>query len=167
MPPSLVRRLTLLASLTATACSSTGPSTFEESVAGTYKLQTVRGTNLPVPLFSQCGLPGAASPCAVCSESAASGTLTLKDTPREFSLSLVSTGTCVDPLGRSPTTPTSYTISASTSWSQSGSSGITFATNNMNLTSGSISGATLSTSFNWLSPDPGGQPAQVTAVFAK
>src|SRR6188472_1489731 len=162
MPPSQAFRLTLLASLIASACSSTGPSTFEESVAGTYKLQTVRGTNLPVPLFSQCSLPGASSPCAVCSESAASGTLTLKDNPREFSLSLVANATCVDPLG-----PTSYTISASTSWSQSGSSGITFATNNMNLTSGSISGATLSTSFNWLSPDPGGQPAQVTAVFSK
>jgi hypothetical protein len=152
--------------LVAAACSSSTGPTFENSVAGTYKLQTVRGAALPVPLFSQCSMGGAA-PCATCSESAASGTLTLKSNPREFSLSLVSNGTCVDPLGRSPTTANTYTISASTSWSQSGSAGISFATNNMNLSSGTLSGSTLSTSFNWLSLDPGGQPAQVTAVFVK
>lgn len=163
----MARSLGLSIVMLGVACtSSTGPSNLEKAVVGTYRLQTIRGTALPVPLFSQCSLGGTA-PCAACSESAASGTLTLKDSPREFTINLVSSGSCVDPLGQSPTTPHSYTITVTTSWSESGSANLSFGTNNMNLSSASISGSTLSTSFNWLSPDSGGQPAQVAAVFSK
>lgn len=162
-----MRVIALSVVVLAAACtSSTGPSNLETAVVGTYQLQTIKGTKLPVPLFTQCSLGGAA-PCAACSESAASGTLTLKDSPREFTINLVSSGSCVDPLGRSPTTPHSYTVTATTSWSASGTANITFASNTMNLSSAAVSGTTLSTSFNWLSADPGGQPAQVTAVFGK
>jgi hypothetical protein len=168
MTISMLRKLTLSTAILAAACSSssTGPSNSDRGIAGTYQLQTVRGSSLPVPLFGQCSL-GATQPCSVCSESAASGTLTLKNEPHDFSLSLVSSGVCVDPLSRSPTSASSHTNSLNGSWSTSGSSGVTFTSNNMNLASASISGSTLSTSFNWLNPDPGGQPAQVTAVFAK
>jgi len=168
MTISVLRKLTLVTAMLAAACSSssTGPSNSDQGIAGTYQLQTVRSSSLPVPLFGQCSL-GAAQPCSACSESAASGTLTLKTEPRDFSLSLVSSGVCVDPLSRSPTSTSGHTISVSGSWSTSGTSGVTFTSNNMNLASASISGSTLSTSFNWLNADPGGQPAQVTAVFAK
>jgi hypothetical protein len=164
---STARVLGLSVVILGVACtSSTGPSNLEKAVVGTYRLQTIRGATLPVPLFNQCSLGGAA-PCSACSETAASGTLTLKDSPREFTVSLVSSAVCVDPLGKAPTQLLSHTITATTSWSESGSAAISFGGNNMNLLSGSISGSTLSTSFNWLNPDAGGQPAQVTAVFGK
>ena len=164
----MLRGLTLSIAILAAACSSssTGPSDSDRGIGGTYQLQTVRGSSLPVLLFGQCTL-GASQPCSACAESAASGTLKLEANPRNYSLSLVSNGVCTDPLGRSPTSTVSHTLSVTGSWSTSGSSGVTFSGNNMNLTSGSISGSTLSTSFNWLNADAGGQPAQVTTVFAK
>jgi hypothetical protein len=163
-----VRRVLIVAvaGLIAACSSSTGPSNLEKQAAGTYQLKTVRGAALPAPLFSQCSIGGAA-PCATCSDAASSGTLTLNNDPLEFSIKLVASGTCVDPLGRSPTTPTGYTISATGSWRESGSATISFETNNMGLLSASVSGTTLSAQFNWLSPDPGGQAVPVTATFSK
>jgi hypothetical protein len=35
------------------------------------------------------------------------------------------------------------------------------------LSTGTLSGSAISTSFNWINPDPGGQPLAVTATFNK
>ena len=142
--------------------TGTNPSA---SADGTYQLRTVRGANLPVSLFPQCSL-GNSQPCAACSESAASGTLTLKSNPTSFDISLVANGTCVDPSGRSPTTTSTYTSGTTGSWSISGGT-ITFGSNQMGLSTGTLSGSTISTSFNWINPDPGGQPLPVTSTFNK
>ena len=161
------RGVLLSAAILVAACSSsTGPSKFEQSVAGTYQLKTVRGSALPVSLFGQCTL-NQPQPCSACTASATSGTLTLTTDPLNFTLSLVASGLCTDPQGRSPTSGKSYTISAGGKWSKSGSDGITFESNNMNFASATVSGSTLSASFNWLNNDPGGQPAAVTATFSK
>src|SRR5262245_15848803 len=172
MNRSTSRGITLLAAAclvaACTSSSSTGPSNSgtKADVTGTYRLTTVRGVALPVPLFGQCSL-GAPSPCAACAESAGSGTLTLKDNPREFSIALVANGICTDPLGRSPTTTSTYTVAAGGSWQDSGGVAISFQANNMNLSTATVSGSQLTASFNWLSPDPGGQAVAVTAVFNK
>src|SRR5436190_20435189 len=161
MHTSPVRALVLSALILAAACtSSTGPSTPETAIDGTYQLKTVRGTALPVALFGQCSL-GAGQPCSACTASATSGTLTLKNNPRDFTLSLVASGLCTDPLGRSPTLSNSYTISAGGSWSTWGSAGVALTSNNMNLASASVSGTSLCTSFDWVNAYAGGQTAAV------
>lgn len=161
--------------LIAMACGGsdvTGPTSEENAARGTYRLTSVRASPVPVALFGQCSL-GASQPCSACSASATSGSVTLetgaKDSdPNPVSVSLVASGPCVDPLGRSPTTTSSYTTSASGTWTTSGTT-ITFSMspNAMGISSASLSGSTLSMSFNWLNADSGGQPASVTAVFAK
>jgi hypothetical protein len=133
---------------------------------GTYQLQSVRGSSLPVPLFGQCSI-GGAPPCAPCSESATWGTLTLRTNPNQYTVTLIAGGVCVDPLGASPTTPHSYTTGATGSWSDNGGGTISFATNALNLSAGIVSGSTISVSFNWLNPTSGGPSAAVTAVFGK
>jgi hypothetical protein len=169
--------LWLLASVAfvGTACggkSSTGPSPEENAASGTYQLTSVRGAPLPVPLFGQCSL-GHSQPCAVCSASASSGSVTLEageksSDPNAFSITLSASGPCVDPQGVSPTNTSSYTTGASGTWTTSGST-ITFTigSNPMGISTATLSGSTLSMSFNWSSPDPGGQSAPVTAVFTK
>jgi hypothetical protein len=172
MTGPIVRALVFSCAVFVAACTtkSGGTSTDtgtnpSQSADGTYQLKTVRGTNLPVSLFGQCSL-GSPQPCAACSESAASGTLTLKSNPTSFEISLVANGTCVDPLGRSPTTTSTYTSGTGGSWSISGGT-ITFGSNQMNLSTGTLSGSTISASFNWINPDPGGQPLSVSATFTK
>jgi hypothetical protein len=172
MTVSIVRALVFSCAVFVAACTESGGTRTDtgtnpsESANGTYQLRTVRGTNIPVSLFSQCSLPGSTQPCAACSESAGSGTLTLKSNPASFDISLVANGTCVDPLGRSPTSTSTYTSGTTGSWSISGGT-ITFSSNQMNLSTGTLSGSTISTSFNWINPDPGGQPLSVSATFTK
>lgn len=167
---TIVRVLVLSCAVFAAACTSesggTGTNPSENPVAGTYQLRNLRATNLPVSLFAQCALNGNVQPCAACSESATSGTLTLKSNPSSFEISLVGTATCVDPLGRSPTTMNTHTSGTSGSWALSGSA-MSFSSNQMNLNSGTLSGTTISTSFNWPNPDPGGASVLLQAIFGK
>lgn len=143
---------------------STQPSDFVKATAGTYQLQLVRGSPLPVQLFGQCSI-GGQPPCAPCTESATSGTLTLGSSPPKYAINLIAGGPCVDPLGGGSTTTNSYITGAEGNWADAGGGTISFTSNALGLSAAAISGSSIATSFNWLHPSSGGTP--VTAVFGR
>jgi len=129
-------------------------------------LSTVNGAALPVVILPECQLGG--PPCAPCIMSASAGTLTLTP-PNEFSITLTTGQTCVDPLGRSPTSSGPTLTNTDTGvWSAQADGTITFRSGGLlNSRSGTQSGSSLTVSFDWLSNNAGTPNVPVTTQWSK
>jgi len=150
------------------ALASKGASSQPAGPPSVYTLRTVNGAALPVVLFPECQL-GGPPPCAVCIHAAASGTLTLTNGPENYSITVVTGTTCVDPQGVSPTSRGTLTNSDSGTWSAQADGTITFRSNSglLPLRSGTQSGSTLTVVVDWLSNNPGTPALPVTTQWGK
>ena len=156
------------AGIAGVALASKGASSQPSGPPSVYTLQAVNGAPLPVVLFPECQL-GGQPPCAPCIHAAASGTLTLTTAPETYSITLITGTTCVDPLGRSPTTTGTLTNSDSGTWSAQADGTTTFRSNGgvLILRSGTQSGSTLTVTVDWLSNNPGTPSLPVTTRWSK
>jgi hypothetical protein len=148
--------------LAAKGASSDSPS----GPPSIFTLRTINGAALPVVILPECQLGG--PPCAPCIMTATAGTLTLTP-PNEFNITLTTTQTCVDPLGRSPTSagPTLTNIDTG-EWSTQADGTITFRSGGLlNARSATQSGSLLTVSFDWLANNPGTANVPVATQWSK
>src|SRR5262249_21307067 len=115
----------------------------------------------------ECQL-GGAPPCAPCILSAAAGTLTLTTRPSNYTITVTTGTTCVDPLGASPTSTGTLTNSDSGTWSAQPDGTITFQGGHvLTLRSATQAGSTLSVPLDWLSNQPGTPSLPVVTQWSK